>query len=85
MGDLKNNELRIEFLAKIIRKTSDLEHEAAIKKAEISLGSKESEAEILKHASLISDDFFNKHKIFDGLIIKSTVKKSASKKIKRKV
>ncbi len=85
LGELKDNGLKIEFLAKTIRKTSDLEHEAAIKKAESALAVKESETEILKHASLISNDFFNKHKILDGLIIKSAAKKNSAKKDKRKV
>ena len=85
LGGLKDNGLRIEFLAKTIRKTSDLDNEAAIKKAESALGIKESESEILKHASQISKEFFNKHKILGGLIVKSPLKKSASKKVKRKV
>jgi hypothetical protein len=70
LGGLKDKGLRLEFLIKTIQKTSALDHKAAMKKAEVSLGIKEGEAAILKRASQISNDFFNKHNILNGLIIK---------------
>lgn len=80
LGVLKDKGLRLEVLAKTIRKTSALDHGVAIKKAEIAFGTKEGEVGILKGASQITNDFFNKHKILDGLIIKSATKRSGSKK-----
>ncbi len=81
LGGLKDEGLRFEFLIKTIRKTSGLDYKAAATKAAGAFGHDESESVILKRASLISNDFFNKHKILDGLIIKSpATKKLVNKK-----
>ena len=80
LGDLKDKGLRLELLAKVIGKTENSDHKAAIKKAERELGSKTNEADVLKQASKICDMFFNKDKVLDGFIIKSSPKRSSKKK-----
>lgn len=84
LGKLKDTGFRLEFLAKVIRKVENIDSEAAMKKAEIALVVKENEVALLKHASRLMDEFLNQDKILDGLIIKSTAKKPASK-IRRKL
>lgn len=85
LGIVKDTGFRLEFLAKVIRKVEHLDSTAAMKKAELALSVKENEAALLKHASRIVDEFLNKDKILDELILKPSTKKVVSKSKKRKV
>ena len=85
LGQIKDIGFRIEFLVKVIRKTSDVSSESAEKKAEIALGVKENEPALFKHASRICKDFFEKDKILDSLIMKPIVKRAAARSVKIKL
>ncbi len=75
LGILKDKGLRLLFLTKAIRKTGNLNGEAALKKAKSELNVKEGEPEIIKQVKQIRETFFDKHKILEDLIVKRVEQK----------
>ena len=68
LGILKDRGLKTEIFSKAIRKTEKIEKEQALKKAHLLLGIKQSETDVLKKASLVSKEFFDKNNISEGLL-----------------
>ncbi|MGZ3883485.1 MAG: hypothetical protein ACXVPQ_11850 [Bacteroidia bacterium] len=68
LGILKDKGLNVELLAKAIRKTEHLVESAAVKKAMGILGIKQTEAYVIKKASILAREFFAVNKIIGNLL-----------------
>jgi hypothetical protein len=75
LGILKDKGLKLELLAKAIRKTEGTNKTKALKTAQLQLGVKYTEQTVLSEASKITKEFFVKNKIADGLMNKPAVGK----------